>query len=264
MSTPIELKPQYKDLKIEIDTLLTDLYLHCDKEQEKMSVTEKQLVALDCIRPAFRGALNLDTPGHYILDKERGSSVLIVHNMLGGTLLQDYIQNALSVERKGGKSAFGAMKPREEVCYTPDGKPYKYSGKKHYTTKFPPHVLEIINVFLGTINGFIPDNEFQKASTGVDIEYSDKHDRGGSIGAHKDDEDPNWGMVVVYSLGQTRWLRVRNVHDKTWCNIKLPHNSMVVMHGKHFQQDFTHQIDKLKEGEPVGKRLSLNIRFERS
>jgi hypothetical protein len=33
------------------------------------------------------------------------------------------------------------------------------------------------------------------------------------------------------------------------------------MLGPTFQARYTHQIDKLKEGEPIHPRLSLNVRF---
>ena len=35
------------------------------------------------------------------------------------------------------------------------------------------------------------------------------------------------------------------------------------MYGPSFQKHFTHQVEQLKEGEPVGTRLSLNVRYKR-
>jgi len=43
--------------------------------------------------------------------------------------------------------------------------------------------------------------------------------------------------------------------------VALTHNSLVAMHGRDFQRSFTHQIDKLSLNEPIGMRLSLNVRF---
>ncbi len=36
---------------------------------------------------------------------------------------------------------------------------------------------------------------------------------------------------------------------------------MLCILGKEFQNLYTHQVDKLMKDEPVGTRLSLNIRF---
>jgi alkylated DNA repair dioxygenase AlkB len=106
----------------------------------------------------------------------------------------------------------------------------------------------------------MPPNPYTELSSGVDIVYSSKFPRGGSIGCHSDDE-MNWGMVIVLSLGQTRYFRVRRKSDGDWVNVKLGHNSLTVMYGPTFQELYTHQVDKLKEGEPVGIRMSMNARF---
>ena len=97
----------------------------------------------------------------------------------------------------------------------------------------------------------------------VDILYSKEYERGGSVGQHADDEDAGWGLVLILSHGQTRWLRVRRRSDGEYFNVELRHNSIVAMHGIGFQRQYTHQVDKLKVGEDVGVRLSLNFRFTR-
>lgn len=189
------------------------------------------------------------------------NSVLVIDNVLSPTECAQYLEKAVNVYRPGGKSAFGRTKPRKEVCYTPHGLPYKYSGILHTSAPFPPHVLTIVPTLQSYIQALVPDNVYTELSNGVDIVYSAEFERGGSISAHSDDED-EWGLVIILSFGQTRWLRVRNKYDKTWYNVELKHNSLVAMHGATFQRDYTHQIDKLAVGETPAMRMSLNIRFK--
>lgn len=102
--------------------------------------------------------------------------------------------------------------------------------------------------------------EYTVPSSAVDICYDGTLERGGSIAAHKDDEE-DWGMVIVFSLGQTRYLRVRNDVTKEFVNVEMRHNSLVVMYGDTFQKMYTHQVDRLSPNEPIGTRLSLNVRY---
>jgi hypothetical protein len=53
---------------------------------------------------------------------------------------------------------------------------------------------------------------------------------------------------------------VRSKETGAWTNVEMRHNSLLAMHGAEFQRRFTHQVDKLGASEPVGTRLSLNVR----
>jgi hypothetical protein len=209
-------------------------------------------------RPAFRGQTVIDQQGIYKLDDE--NSVLVVENLLDKQALAEYLSCAVSVERKSGRSGFG-VKPRQEICYSPTGDPYVYSRIKHPTKKYPDHVLTLVDTATRAVEKLVGKHPYTVIDSGVDILYDDTFPRGGSIAAHKDDED-DWGMVIVYNLGQTRYLRVRRDEDKRWYNVATKHNSLVVMFGRTFQQLYTHQVDKLSEGEPIFPRLSLNVRFK--
>jgi len=155
---------------------------------------------------------------------------------------------------------FGHSKPRKEVCYTTDGLPYLYSGVAHTTTRFPAHVLDVIPRLLAAVQTLVPSNLYTELCNAVDIVYDTSFDRGGSISAHSDDEGC-WGLVLIFSLGQTRWLRVRGKYTKKWTNVEMLDNSLVAMHGCSFQGNYTHQVDKLPVGDVVGQRMSLNVRF---
>lgn len=212
------------------------------------------LKIVDCKQPKFKGL---------VIDKEcevplkNGSSLIVVHNLLPPQKRDEYVEKALKVERKSGLSALNSIKPRYEVCYTMDGNPYNYSGKDHYTTKFPQHVLDIIPYFFDVLPA---DNQYCQISNTVDIAYDNRNERGGSIGRHRD-VGMDWGVIAIYSLGQSRWLRIRDEVTGDFINVKTRDNSLIAMYGASFQTDYTHQVDKLCEDEEVHTRLSLNVRF---
>lgn len=212
-----------------------------------------------CRQPAFSSQIVVKTDGLTELDEE--NSIGVIYDAFELTVLKPYIESSLKVDRISGKSAFNSMKPRREICYTITGNSYKYSGVKHNSAQYPDHVLDIIPKIRDHISLLFPTNTFNTISNGVDIIYDSQFVGGGSIGAHGDNEG-KWGLVVIFSLGQTRWLRIRRLSDKKWFNVEMRHNSLIMMHGKSFQMLYTHQVDKLKDSELVLPRLSLNVRFE--
>jgi alkylated DNA repair dioxygenase AlkB len=78
---------------------------------------------------------------------------------------------------------------------------------------------------------------------------------------HSDNENEDWGLVLILSFGQERWLRIRSKKTGQWYNVKAGPNTLIAMYGSTFQEAYTHQVDKLSEDEEVGVRLSLNVRF---
>lgn len=216
--------------------------------------------SIDCKKPRFTNQDTFNETGIYTLDDDL-NMIILINDILDDNDVDEYLTNAINVKRISGKSSFG-VKPRQEICYTIDGKPYKYSNINHNTEIYPQHVINIINKLTDKFNSFLPfDNEFNELSTGVDILYSNKFPRGGSIGRHADDEY-DWGLIIIYSLGQSRYIRIRNNSTSEFTNIKMVHNSLVAMYGSTFQQNYTHQVDKLSVNEKVSSRYSLNIRFK--
>jgi hypothetical protein len=225
----------------------------------------EDILDVPCRVPPFRGQEVKNEHGVYRMDEE--NSIVLLHDVLSPSEIKKYLTEASKVPRQSGRSGFG-LKPRKEICYTPSGQPYVYSKISHRTIRYPLHVMEVLAIIEPQVDEAItltetsPSNEYVELSSGVDIVYDSSFPRGGSIAAHSDDED-NWGLVVIFSLGQTRYLRVRSLETKQWCNIEMPHNSVVVMHGPSFQKRYTHQVDKLHKDEPVYTRLSLNVRYKR-
>ena len=215
--------------------------------------------AFPCKQPQFKkDQVIINTASRITLDSE--NSLIVAYDVYNADEIGNYVEHAINVERISGKSAFNSMKPRREICYTIDGQPYKYSGIKHNTAIYPQHVLDILPKIKSLIDLYIPDNKYNKLSNAVDIIYDSAYTGGGSIGAHGDNEAP-WGLVAIFSLGQTRWLRLRRISDKIWYNVEMKHNSVLLMYGATFQQLYTHQVDKLKDSEKIMPRMSLNVRY---
>lgn len=228
-------------------------------------------VPMSCAIPKWKGAHKLiKTPIYrrqYIFERldDEGNMLLIVSCALEAPILEEYIKDAIAVPRVRGEGVFGSIVPRAEVYYTTDGANYVYSRKKAPTRTYPEHVRAIIPlleeaVYSGDRDDVLPPSLGELDITG-DICYDSSIAQGGSVGAHSDDE-AHWPAVMIYSLGQSRFLRVINKETKATYNVEVSHNSIVVMLGETFQQKYTHQVDKLSKSEEVGTRLSLNIRYK--
>lgn len=211
-------------------------------------------------------------PRQYLTDTTRldeDNIVIAVQNVLSDEELNRYVERANQVDRRRGPTAFGNVKPRREVCYTTTGSPFRYSRVQHHTLQYPDHVMELIPIFLDVagaeLTTFLDSDEElylddYELSHGVDIVYSCEYPGSGSIGAHSDDE-LDWPLIIVYSLGQTRYFRIRDKDTGRFTNFEIPHNSVLAMYGNTFQQRYTHQIDRLKSDDEPFDRHSLNIRF---
>lgn len=201
--------------------------------------------------------------------------LIVLPNVLTDVERTKYIDGASNVARKQGPGFMGHNTPRAEVCYTKNGDSYKYSGKKRYSTTYPKHVEWLSKKIIEKVGDIIQkngksENPYTCHDTSVDIIYNKQFKFGGSIGKHSDDEydktnpDKVWGLVAIYSLGQSRYLRVADKGpNRSYKNIELKDNSVIAMYGPSFQEKYTHQVDCLKENEKVGTRLSLNIRYHK-
>lgn len=237
-----------------------DFIMKCDKT----GVTTDRILTIKSNlsrSPLFKQQEVIKQSGIFKLDKN--NSLLVQHEVLTANQLTEYLSGAAKITRFSGKAVFNSVKSRHEVCYTISGEPYCYSRLLQPTICYPPHVLNIIPSILEAVESSFSDNEYKELSNGVDILYSNEFVRGGSMGAHSDDE-MHWGLVVIFSLGQTRWLRVRKIGNGAFFNVEMRHNSLIAMHGCTFQQLYTHQVDKLYKEEEVQYRLSLNLRFKKA
>jgi alkylated DNA repair dioxygenase AlkB len=211
-----------------------------------------------------------------------GNCFFAIRNVLTPKQRTDYLMAAARMEREqGGTGPF--VTPREELAYTRNGEPYVYGRRKRKTMEYPLHVKVLSDLLLRQFSLKLASlrlrNDYQKRDTAVDIVYSSKFKRGGSIGAHADDE-AEWGSIFVYSCGQTRIftisdkivdsevrskdgrvIRTKFKRGQKLFQVPLEDNSLVVMWGPTFQHKYMHEVDKLKDGKRVGMRHSLNIRY---
>lgn len=224
-------------------------------------ILASDIVPKHCTTPKFKmDQCVIDASGYHAL-RESSGAIVVARNVLSSQDRQTYIDAAVQQIRVIGPSGF-SMKPRAEVCYTTTGEAFHYSGHRHFTTPYPPHVLAILPQLLATTEAYLPKhvhNPYTVVSNAADIVYNSRFDRGGSVSAHQDNEMA-WGLVIIYSLGQSRWLRIRHTSGRFY-NVKMVDNSVVAMVGRVLQQEYTHQVDKLSAKEEVGTRLSLNIRY---
>lgn len=219
--------------------------------------------ATDSTKPRFsKDQTVIEKSGYYPLDSENG--LITIYDVFPKDYRDSFAEIESKVERRGGMSGYGP-KPREEVCYTISGESLEYSRQKHYTVPYPKHVKDLIPFLLDQIQRQLPvPNLYTQLSSGIDIHYSEKFPKGGSVSAHNDEstEGENWGLIIIINLGQTRWLRVRdNDKSRPYFNAQLRDNSLVCMYGPTFQDKYMHQVDKLPSSSPVSSRISLNIRF---
>lgn len=223
-----------------------------------------RVVPMGCRKPAWKNQEVVGDNTSINLDDE-GNVLVFIKNALSSDVVSNYISTALMVKRTRGTTAYGITKPRYEVFYTPDGQPYVYSGVSHATSTYPSHVETIIAEVEDAIASQGYDNmpHFGQLDITGDILYDDTLPCGGSVGAHADDER-EWPIVVIFSLGQTRYLRIRDLKSDRMINVEMSHNSVLVMAGESFQKRYHHQVDRLHEKEAVGARLSLNIRYLRA
>ena len=174
---------------------------------------------------------------------DAGSSIIHVPNFL--TVEQRARAWDVEVPRVQGPASFGHLKPRREVCYSTDGKPYVYSGRAQPTIPYPPHVLDMVPGIVAVIREHAPDLPCTRLDHGVDIAYGADLPGGGSIGQHADDENPNWGAVAVVSMGQRRWMRFRRKCDDgpncDLCHLPLDDRSLVIMSGVNFQKWYSYR-----------------------
>lgn len=217
------------------------------------------LPILDCPSGRIEGEFFREEGIHVL---SPGCSLLILHNFFQDPKKREkYLRRSLKEERIQGSSMGGRQKePRRKIVYSPNGEDWHYSGSIHSSIKYPDYVLRIVRYIEKIIALNFSDEHCSELSFSSSIVYDQAYDRGGSIGAHSDSGEP-WNNIAVLNHGQTRWFRVRHKKSKKFYNIEARDDSLILMHGKTFQQEYTHQVDKLPKSVEIGTRISLNIRW---
>jgi len=183
-----------------------------------------------------------------------GCQIGVMFNVLSQEQRAAYVSGALrNKNRIQLVSSFGHLTPRRSINY---GSLTDSFGRNNRMIPYPPYVLEVEKILCSVNRGL----SFLTRLTAVDTCYDSSFERGGSSSAQSETTHPLITDLVIYSVGQTRILRVRDIESpENWFNIPLVDNSMVTLVGYNFQRKYTHQIDKLAVGEPVGTHISLKI-----
>lgn len=190
---------------------------------------------------------------------QKGGCIVVIRNALDKESHKAYCEKAKEVQRIQSPSSFGHMTPRFQAHYHPSSEPYVYSRVPHKTTPYPTHVVELLDAVEEKLAEWMKTPQRDHA---VDIEYSDRLPQGGSIAPHSDDEC-KWTDVVIYSVGQTRTMIIRDKQTRQIVHrLQLTDNSVVLMHGQCVQDEYTHEVPKLPKRAPVGTRYSLNVRYK--
>jgi len=95
------------------------------------------------------------------------------------------------------------------------------------------------------------------------VHYTPRFDRGGGRGVHSDNPDEPLSLVLIYTIGQTRTLKIYR-EGKVVTKVPLEQNSVVAMVGRTFQTMYKHCVAKLPPSVTPGHRYSLNIRYMRT
>ncbi len=221
---------------------------------------KRQIMATTPRRPR---PLAFDHPHPGVIPLDEENSIVILHGVLPAEEVAHYTEHADLVERPEGVAPFGHKKPRREVCLRSenDTHAYKYGGIAHRTVLYPEHTLRVIQKIYDAFLRVVPANPFTRLSLGVDIVYDATLKNGGSVAWHADDEDA-YGLVLIYSVGQSRTFRVRRNTDGELHRVPTGNNTVIAMYGPTFQARYKHEVPKLRDGEPVHTRYSLNVRYK--
>lgn len=249
--------------------------IRCDsKNRNHLIGWKSDLIPMTCEIPKWNSNQNTtispNSDDQAIKLDEKGNYLFFKSNVLTETQIANFLAKEKTQERTQ-VPFMNNMTPRFEINY---GDQYNYSGVVRPGIPHPEHIHELLEILKPTINSMIKeatnlDNPYTTLSNGISILYGPEAKiNGGALCMHKDNESLpgfHWGLIIIYSVGQTRWLRVKRDSDNQYYNIPTVDNSLIMMFGPTFQKPspdgYTHGIAQLSPKDNVGARLSLNIRF---
>lgn len=180
----------------------------------------------------------------------------VVYDILSQKDCNDYIRESLAHESRK-QDGFGLrMLPHYDIFFGESR--FKIFGDHKDTKPFPPYFAELETKFKEKSQKL----KLLRCVHAIDSVYDASLERGGKFCASAKEHFPDLMAIAIFSVGQTRILRIRRRSDKThWVNVVMPHNSLVVMHGARFHDNYSFQMDTLSKYEPIGTHLSLKMRF---
>ena len=192
-----------------------------------------------------------------------GCHLVVAHDVFGKEEMQKRVIPMFeSIKHVRAPGVFGHDEPRLSKTYHPDGRPYRFGGHVHGADEVPEDMQTVLETIRARVCERVPDARIlSKMGHATALRYGPETPRGGSIGRHADDEDPSWGLVTIFSVGQARDLMVGPKGAPVRWRIPMMSNSIVAMVGVDFQKRYTHGVNKLGVRKAVGVRHSINARY---
>ena len=131
-----------------------------------------------------------------------------------------------------------------------------HRGYSH--TEMVPSVANFAQLIREKFSHYQP-NSYTKLYNSNLVHYTPAIGQGGGRGLHQDNPDIDLGMVLIYSWGQERQIKIVDAYESY--TETLPSNSIFAMFGPDFQKMAKHMIKRLPASQKPGNRYSFNCRF---
>ena len=190
-------------------------------------------------------------------DLGNGNHLLIIHNILLPDERVSYLQRVGDIQHVD--STIGNSM---EMNFTRDGSVPSYADVNQPTQVLPSHILEVAESVSSSTSAAIAGHIYTVLDTCAEIKLGKTMVRGGNI-CQQSDNLSQWGCISILSFGQTRWMRISKVGAQGTINVSMPDNSLLVMYGLSFQQQYQYQVDELPDGHSIGVNLLLKMRFRK-
>ena len=177
---------------------------------------------------------------------DQNNSIIIHNNFLEESERIRFIQESFKHEKQPSVH-------HDVLNFTRNGK--SYTGREQPVTHFKDHVLNISQKILN-----VHDSEHSLLDYATEYSYGTDIVDGGSL---TKTNDPAFGLVGFFALGQTRFLRLTKESARGYINIPLYDNSLILFTGDNFQKNYLHQIDTLPAEVPSGLSTLLKVRFRK-
>jgi len=188
------------------------------------------------------------------------TAVVVIENALSISDVAYFTSTLHKAKTQYGRRIFGHLPPRRQVVMTWTGDNWA-TGKNNTAQAYTTRDIDVAYKLRHSLDKAFSWIPYWTLDNSNEVEYDASYKRGGSIGAHRDDELP-WKLVTCFSYGQTRFMEFGN-HEttKTTLKVALPSNSLLAMVGEDFQVLHWHKLPKLRASVEPKFRVSFNSRW---
>ena len=188
-----------------------------------------------------------------------GNHIYIIHNAVSESERISYLQRAADTSRTNTPSGITQM------YFTRDGSVPVYADVNQPTQTLPSHVLTMCSIVSESVSSAVAENPYTVLDNCAEYEFASTAHRGAGLAPHSDacSESSKWGCIAMLSFGQTRWIRFSKNNAQGTINIAMPDNSIIVMYGTTFQDQYQYHVNELPANHPIGTHLILKMRFRK-